>query len=152
MSAGGAEQVLAFPDTKAARLAHVSIERLRRWEEADLVVPSIKETLSPRNTVRLYSFQDMPALLVVAELRIERDMSLQHIRKVVSRPADHRRRQGRLFLVRQRDDSVRADPGRFDLRCKGHSVFGKSLTRGEWSRPRRRARKIVSMGRMVRLA
>jgi DNA-binding transcriptional MerR regulator len=84
MSAGGAEQVPAFPDTKAARLAHVSIERLRRWEEADLVVPSIKETLSPRNTVRLYCFQDLLALLVVAELRTERDMSLQHIRKVVN--------------------------------------------------------------------
>lgn len=84
MSAGAAEQVLAFPDTRAARLAHVSMERLRRWEQADLAVPSIKETLSPRNTVRLYSFQDLLALLVVAELRIERDMSLQHIRKVVN--------------------------------------------------------------------
>jgi DNA-binding transcriptional MerR regulator len=90
MAAGDAEKVIAFPDSRAARLAHVSMERLRRWEQAGLVVPSIKETLSPRNTVRLYSFQDLLALLVVAELRIERDMSLQHIRKVV----DHLRGRG----------------------------------------------------------
>lgn len=84
MTAGDAEHVLAFPDTRAARLARVSMERLRGWEQANLAVPSIKDTLSPRNTVRLYSFQDLLELLVVAELRIERDMSLQHIRKVVS--------------------------------------------------------------------
>jgi DNA-binding transcriptional MerR regulator/uncharacterized protein (DUF433 family) len=84
MSANDAERVIAFPDRRAARLAHVSMERLRRWEQAGLVVPSIKETLSPRNVVRLYSFQDLLALLVIAELRVERDMSLQHIRKVVS--------------------------------------------------------------------
>ncbi len=77
------DELIAFPDTRAAKLARVSMRRLRYWEETNLVRPSIKRQLSPRNTVRLYSFQDLLSLLVVAELRTERDMSLQHIRRVV---------------------------------------------------------------------
>ena len=38
------------------------------------------------NTVRLYGFQDLLALLVVSELRTERDMSLQRIRRLVTHP------------------------------------------------------------------
>jgi DNA-binding transcriptional MerR regulator len=79
-----ADGLIAFPDAKAARLARVSVRRLRYWEETQLVKPSIRRQLSARSTVRLYSFQDLLALLVVAELRTERDMSLQHIRRVVS--------------------------------------------------------------------
>jgi len=63
-----AEDLLAFPDIRAARLAGVSVRRLRYWEESGLVVPSIKRNFSPRNTVRLYSYQDLLALLVVATL------------------------------------------------------------------------------------
>jgi DNA-binding transcriptional MerR regulator len=81
--ASATEELLAFPDTRARKLARVSMRRLRYWEETGLVVPSIRRRLSPKNTVRLYSFQDLLALLVVAELRTERDMSLQHIRRVV---------------------------------------------------------------------
>jgi len=77
------DELIAFPDTRAARLARVSMGRLRYWEDTDLVVPSIKRQLSPHNTVRLYGFQDLLALLVVRELRVEREMSLQHIRRVV---------------------------------------------------------------------
>jgi DNA-binding transcriptional MerR regulator len=84
------EELLAFPDTRARKLARVSMRRLRYWEETGLVVPSIRRQLSPKNTVRLYSFQDLLALLVVAELRTERDMSLQHIRRVV----EHLRSRG----------------------------------------------------------
>ena len=78
------EEVLAFPDTQARRLAGVSIRRLRYWEEVGLVVPSIKRRLGEHNTVRLYSYQDLLALLVVSALRTERDMSLQKIRRVVT--------------------------------------------------------------------
>jgi DNA-binding transcriptional MerR regulator len=77
------EELIAFPDVKAAGLAQVSVRRLRYWEETDLVAPSIRRQLSQRNTVRLYGFQDLLSLLVVAELRTERSMSLQHIRRVV---------------------------------------------------------------------
>lgn len=71
MIADTSRDFLAFPDTQARRLAKVSLGRLRYWEEVGLVVPSIKRQLSPRNVVRLYSFQDFLALLVVSELRTE---------------------------------------------------------------------------------
>lgn len=87
--ADATEELLAFPDTQARQLAGVSLRRLRYWEERGLVVPSIKKQLSPHNIVRLYSFQDLLALLVVAELRTQRDMSLQRIRRLV----DHLRAQ-----------------------------------------------------------
>jgi DNA-binding transcriptional MerR regulator len=83
MAPAGAD-LLAFPDTRAARLAGVSRRRLRYWEESGLVVPSIKRSFSPRHTVRLYAYQDLLALLVVALLRTERGMSLQHVRRVVA--------------------------------------------------------------------
>jgi DNA-binding transcriptional MerR regulator len=82
--AEAASEVLAFSDAAARRLAGVSMRRLRYWEQVGLIVPSIKKRLSPHNTVRLYSFQDLLALLVVSELRTERDMSLQRIRRLVT--------------------------------------------------------------------
>jgi DNA-binding transcriptional MerR regulator len=88
--ASATEELLAFPDTRARQLAGVSMRRLRYWEETGLVVPSIRRQLSPKNTVRLYGFQDLLSLLVVAELRTERDMSLQHIRRLV----EHLRSRG----------------------------------------------------------
>jgi uncharacterized protein (DUF433 family) len=79
-----AEELIAFSDFRAARLAGVSVRRLRYWEETQLVTPSISRKVSSRNTVRLYGFQDMLAVLVVAWLRTERGMSLQHVRRVVT--------------------------------------------------------------------
>jgi DNA-binding transcriptional MerR regulator len=84
------EELLAFPDTRARQLARLSMRRLRYWEETGLVVPSIRRQLSPKNTVRLYSFTDLLSLLVVTELRTERGMSLQHVRRVV----EHLRSRG----------------------------------------------------------
>ncbi|HLK00735.1 MAG TPA: DUF433 domain-containing protein [Streptosporangiaceae bacterium] len=91
------EEFLAFPDTRARQLAKVSMRRLRYWEETGLVVPSIERQLSPKNTVRLYSFQDLLSLLVVAELRTQRDMSLQHVRRVL----EHLRSRGYEAPLRQ---------------------------------------------------
>ena len=45
-------------------------------------MPSVKRQLGSRTTVRLYSYQDLLSLLVVSALRVDRGMSLQHIRRV----------------------------------------------------------------------
>ena len=57
--ASATEELLAFPDNRAAKIARISSRRLRYWEDNGLVTPSIKRQLSPHNTVRLYSFQDL---------------------------------------------------------------------------------------------
>ena len=79
--AEAAEAVLAIPDKRAAQLARITMRQLRYWEQRDLIVPTIERQLSPRNVVRLYSYQDLLALLVAAELRNR--VSLQTIRRVV---------------------------------------------------------------------
>ena len=78
------EDTLAVSDKRAAKLAGVSMRQLRYWEQIGLVVPSVKEQISPRNTVRLYSFQDLLELVVAAELRHRPGISLQHIRRLVA--------------------------------------------------------------------
>jgi DNA-binding transcriptional MerR regulator len=78
------EEMLAVPDKRAAGLAGISMRQLRYWEQIGLVVPSVREQISPRNTVRLYSFQDLLELLAAAELRHQPGISLQHIRRVVT--------------------------------------------------------------------
>jgi uncharacterized protein (DUF433 family) len=49
-----------------------------------LVSPGITRALSPRSQVRLYVFQDLVELLVVAEL-VRRDFHTRNIRRVVER-------------------------------------------------------------------
>ena len=57
------EEMLAVPDKRAAKLAGISMRQLRYWEGIGLVVPSVRGQISPRNTVRLYSYQDLLELL-----------------------------------------------------------------------------------------
>ena len=78
------DDALAIPDKRAAKLAGITMRQLRYWDQIHLVSPSIKRRLSPRNIVRLYSFQDLLELLVAAELRHKPGISLQHIRRVVA--------------------------------------------------------------------
>lgn len=76
------DSLVAFTETAATRLAHVSKRQLRYWAETDLVRPTIAAAIGPRTNPRLYAFDDLLALLVVAQLR-ER-FSLQHVRRVVT--------------------------------------------------------------------
>lgn len=76
------DSLIAFTETAAGRLAHVSPRQLRYWAETDLVRPSIVAADGTRTRSRLYAFDDLLALLIAAQLR-ER-FSLQHIRRVVA--------------------------------------------------------------------
>lgn len=114
------EDTLAVPDKRAAQLAAISMKQLRHWEKTGLVVPSIRQQISQRNTVRLYSFQDLLQLLVVAQLRHRPGISLQHIRRLVthlrSRNVDAPLRElkfathGREIYVNFPDGSWSGDP------------------------------------------
>lgn len=76
--------MLAVSDKRAKKLAGVTMRQLRYWEQKGLAVPSVRHQISRRNVVRLYNFQDLVELLVVAELRRRPEISLQHIRRVVT--------------------------------------------------------------------
>jgi DNA-binding transcriptional MerR regulator len=84
-----ANDLLALPAERAAKLAGVSLRQLRYWDETGLAVPSIKRQLDARTTVRLYAFPDLVELLAVAAMR-RQGISLQHVRRVI----DHLRTGG----------------------------------------------------------
>jgi uncharacterized protein (DUF433 family) len=85
----GQDELLAAPIETAARLAGVSVRRVRYWDQTGLVSPRIKQPATARTTVRLYEFDDLVELVVVATLLRER-ISLRHVRKLVA----HLRRVG----------------------------------------------------------
>jgi uncharacterized protein (DUF433 family) len=72
------------PADRAARIAGISRRRLRYWEKTGIARPSYHRRLSPRVSITLYDLQALRDLLVAVELR-RRDISLQHIRQVISR-------------------------------------------------------------------
>lgn len=78
------EDLLAIPDRRAARVAGATLRQLHYWEEIGLVRPSIRHKLGPSKIVRMYRYEDLLELLVVAALRVERNKTLQHVRRVVA--------------------------------------------------------------------
>ncbi|WP_422773920.1 DUF433 domain-containing protein [Plantactinospora sp. WMMC1484] len=76
------DDLIAFPEKRAAEVAGVTVRKLRYWDLKHIVRPSIHRRLGIRTKVRLYGFDDAVALLVVAELR-SRGLSLHSVRKVV---------------------------------------------------------------------
>jgi uncharacterized protein (DUF433 family) len=68
---------------QACKLAQISRRKLLYWQDAGLISPAAQHQFSPRNTVRLYGFDELVELLVAAQIR--EHLSLHHIRKVIGR-------------------------------------------------------------------
>lgn len=66
----------------ASRISGISQRRLLNWARTGLVRPSVVHQFSPRNTIRLYGFQDLLQVLVIANL-LDRRIGLRHIRRVL---------------------------------------------------------------------
>lgn len=77
-----ADIVQAFTDRQAARLTGVSVSQLHRWERTGFYSPSIARA---QGGARIYSFQDLRNLKVIATLRQDVGVSLQHLREVGAR-------------------------------------------------------------------
>lgn len=80
---------VAMTLARAASFAGVSERQLRYWHENGLLSPGVYEELSARKHVRLYNFQELLELLVIAALKDE-GFSTYVIRKVV----EHLRSRG----------------------------------------------------------
>ena len=70
-----------FSSKTVQRLTKLSARQLQYWDETAFLRPSIS-TRNGRGTVRLYSFQDLVALRVAAELR--QTLPLQTLRRLVA--------------------------------------------------------------------
>lgn len=85
MDAGDLLKMRAFTAERVQALTRVTLRQLQYWDERNFVRPSLTSRQG-RGRKRLYSFQDLVALKVTADLR-RQGVSLQEIRKV----ADHLR-------------------------------------------------------------
>lgn len=72
----------AFSDEQAARLAHASLGQVRYWDQSGFFKPSIGYENRRVSFSRIYTFDDVVALRVLASLRNKYDVPLQHLRRV----------------------------------------------------------------------
>lgn len=69
---------------QAARIAGISTRQVDYWTGHGLVSPSVDRRLTPGRAIRMFSFGELMALCVAAQLRT-RGVSLQHIRAITAR-------------------------------------------------------------------
>lgn len=82
-----AEIIGAFGEEDAARLTGLSLAQLRSWDRSGLLHASYSDT-NPRTPYgRVYSFRDIVSLRVLASLRLDHGVSVQHLRQVSERLA-----------------------------------------------------------------
>jgi DNA-binding transcriptional MerR regulator len=121
-----------FNSPSAERLTGLTYRQLVHWDKTRLIRPSIRQATG-RGSRRVYSFEDLVELRLVASLR-GRGVSLQAVRKVVAYLRRHhpelRRPLANLTFV---TDGVSIfvltdDPGRIvDLTAKGQVVIAVAL-------------------------
>ena len=74
--------ITAFSEDQAERLTGISQRQLRYWDQTDFFKPSLASDNRREAFSRVYSFKDVASLRVLAALRKQHDVSLQHLRKV----------------------------------------------------------------------
>jgi DNA-binding transcriptional MerR regulator len=76
------DNVVVFTEAKVRALAGISQRQLRYWAR-DLALPAIDRQVTARRGVRLYDFDGVLTVLILAKLK-ERGFSLQYLRQVVA--------------------------------------------------------------------
>jgi DNA-binding transcriptional MerR regulator len=76
------ESLVVFTLDRVSRLTGFTPRQLTYWATTEMIEPTIDRRLSPQRPVRLYSWDDMLSLLIIATLR-EQKISVQYIRQIV---------------------------------------------------------------------
>ena len=76
------ESVVVFTEARVRALAGISQRQLRYWAK-DLARPVIDRTITAQHGVRLYDFDGVLTVLILAKLK-RRSFSLQYLRQVVA--------------------------------------------------------------------
>jgi DNA-binding transcriptional MerR regulator len=77
------EQRLAFPREQVIAVSGLSGRQVDYWARTGLIEPMVDTRVGKGRRIRHYGFIDLLALVVVAQLRKEHGISLQHIRWIV---------------------------------------------------------------------
>lgn len=117
---------------KAALIAGVSTRQINYWSSTGLIRPEIEDRLTPGRPIRLYSFTEMLAVMVVAKLRREYRVPLQEVRRVVEyvrRSLDLQRPLNEVrFAVHNRKLYFQTAEGQWESdRVPGQSVIPQAL-------------------------
>lgn len=80
---------MAFTADQISRLAGISTDRLRYWEKTGAFLPTRVDQILPGPYSRIYSFQDLVCLRVIADLRTNHGIDLQQLRNVSQYIARH---------------------------------------------------------------
>lgn len=78
----GGEIIGAFGVEDASRLTGLTVGQLGAWDRSGLLRPSFASENRSSPYSRVYSFRDIVSLRVLASLRLEHHVSVQHLRKV----------------------------------------------------------------------
>jgi uncharacterized protein (DUF433 family) len=82
-----AEIIGAFSEEDAVRLTGLSLGQLRSWDRRGLLPASYSDDHPGTPYRRVYSFRDIVSLRVLASLRLDHGVSVQHLRQVSERLA-----------------------------------------------------------------
>lgn len=74
--------MMAFTADQLSRLAGISVGRLRYWEKTKAFIPERLERIVSGPYSRIYTFQDLVSLRVIAHLRVNHGIELQQLRNV----------------------------------------------------------------------
>lgn len=77
----------AFSEQDASKLSGASVGQLKEWDRKGLLTATFAQSDRGIAYGRIYSFRDLVALRVLAQLRLTHKISLQHLREVSQRLA-----------------------------------------------------------------
>lgn len=89
---------VGVPLATAARVAHVTEARVRRWEHSSLIVPKTRREVGAR-AVRLYGFDDLVEMRLISELE-RRGAHIKLVQKLLRMVREHQRERGRAHQLR----------------------------------------------------
>lgn len=119
-----ASVVRAFSASHVCRLTGLSLLQLSYWDDTEFFSPyyASENTRSPFN--RIYSFEDVVGLRVIAILRNEREIPLQKLRKIAQQLKEHHPRPWSGLVLYVRDKTVYFnEPDTHQLRKVGHGRY-----------------------------
>jgi DNA-binding transcriptional MerR regulator len=119
--------ITAFSESQVERLTGLTVRQLRYWDRTGFFVPAYAEEDRRLPYSRIYSFKDVVALRVLHSLRMQFQVSLQHLRQVAQKLgnlADNRWAHTTLYVLNRR--VVFAEPETEQLRevVSGQYVVG----------------------------
>ena len=74
--------IMAFTADQIAQLSGITVDRLRYWEKTEAFIAEHVRKILPGPFSRIYSFQDLVNLRVMADLRKNHGIDLQHLRGI----------------------------------------------------------------------